>query len=131
MKKGIVADSTKYTLSITNNSGDDQSIAVYQTLPTPGGYPVVWFSKQINNGNTVNFSWSLNWGLTWGTTEAPLGPGVTFTTQGVTQPVNPYPTAINSIDIGYAGDFYLKPKTDPDIKSGELSIRTLPEFTTD
>ncbi len=131
MKKGLTADNTKYTLSITNNSGDDQNIALYQTLPSPGAIPVVWFSKQINNGNTVNFSWSVNWGLTWGTTDATLAPGVTFTSQGVVQPVTPFNTGINSIEIGYAGDFYLNPYKDTTLPAGQLSIYTSAEFTTD
>jgi hypothetical protein len=83
LKKGLIADNTQYTLNIANNSGEDQNIAVYQTLPSAGAIPVVWFSKQINNGNTFNFSWFINWGLTWGTTEAPLAPGVTFASKGV------------------------------------------------
>jgi hypothetical protein len=77
-KRGLVANDTDYVLTIINNSGDDQNIAVYQTMPSDGD-SVVWFSKQINSGNSATFKWSINWGLTWGTTDAVLGPGVTFT----------------------------------------------------
>lgn len=47
----MVEGATKYTISVQNNSGDTQTIALYQTLPANGGdgKPVIWFSKAIGD----------------------------------------------------------------------------------
>jgi hypothetical protein len=67
---------SNYSITIKNNSGGSQNVAVYQNYPDIEGHPLVGFAKNINNSNHNKFSWEIDWALNWGTSDQTLVPGV-------------------------------------------------------
>ena len=52
---------SNYSITIKNNSGGSQNVAVYQNYPDIEGHPLVGFAKNINNSNHNKFSWEIDW----------------------------------------------------------------------
>ncbi|WP_199273258.1 hypothetical protein [Microcystis aeruginosa] len=56
-----------YSLKVTNKSGAQQNIAVYQQYPDlVTGLPLVWFTKSVPDGNDTTFTWSIQLGFKLG-----------------------------------------------------------------
>lgn len=125
---------TSYSLEVINKSGATQNIAVYQQYPDLlNGLPLVWFNKDVNNGNSTTFTWSIDWALNWGTTPQQLAPGVQWTSGGPLQNMAPDTSGgNNAIGITYSsGEFETKPTaySDPQVPSGDMLVTTDTSFT--
>ena len=125
---------TSYSLEVINQSGATQNIAVYQQYPDlVKGLPLVWFNKDVNNGNNNTFTWSIDWALNWGTTKQQLAPGVTWTSGGPLQNMAPDTSeGNNAMGITYTnGEFETSPTAynDPQVSSGDMLITTDTSFT--
>jgi rhizosphere induced protein len=123
-----------YSLSVTNQSGGTQNIAVYQQYPDlVTGLPLVWFAKSVPDGNKTTFSWSIDWALNWGTTSQQLAPGVQWTSGGTLQNMDPTTTGgNNSMGITYSGsEFATSPSAfyDSSVPSGDMLVTTDTTFT--
>ncbi|MCX7096509.1 MAG: hypothetical protein NTV43_01230 [Methylococcales bacterium] len=122
-----------YSIKITNNSGATEVIAVYQQYPDINGLPLVWFTKEVPNGNSTTFTWSIDWALNWGTTEQPLAPGIQWTSGGPLQAMQPTQTGgSNAMGVIYSGsEFETSPTAyyDPAVASGNMLVATDKSFT--
>ncbi len=123
-----------YSLKVTNKSGAQQNIAVYQQYPDlVTGLPLVWFTKSVPDGNDTTFTWSINWALNWGTTSQPLAPNVQWTSGGPLQNMDPTTTGgNNSMGITYTGsEFSTSPLAypNPQVALGDMLVTTDKTFT--
>jgi hypothetical protein len=123
-----------YSLTVTNNSGAAQNIAIYQQYPdVVGGLPLVWILKNVNDGNKTTFSWSVDWGLNWGTTEDVLAPGVKWASGGPYQSMEPaVQGGNNAMGITYVnGEFSTNSPAfySSSVKPGDMLVTTDTSFT--
>jgi hypothetical protein len=113
-----------YNLKVTNKSGMTQTAAVYQTYPnvTGHGFPLVWFSRMLSNGQPATFNWRVNWSLGWGTPGS-LKPGVVYLPS---QTINVEPGGTNEVTLSYVGGTYefTNPRHDPSLSNSQLAIIT-------
>lgn len=60
----------EYKMNITNNSGDDFSVGIFQQNANQinGSHSLIWMSKACGNEDEIEFSWPLNYQfcLSWG-----------------------------------------------------------------
>ena len=122
---------TQLSLTIHNQSGDVQNIAILQKLPNSPAVPLIWFSQQINNTNQHTYKWNVTWGLNWGTTDAPLAQGVMFSSGGTVVACEPDgQTGVNSMSLSYENsDFASSATGHQAIKEGSLLVTTDKSFT--
>lgn len=123
-----------YSLSVTNNSGAAQPIAIYQEYPNLlGGLPLVWFTQTVNNGNEATYTWNINWALNWGTTPQPLAAGVLWTSGGPVQNMSPNSSSgNNAMGITHSADqFETNPLAyhDGNVGQGQMLVTTDTTFT--
>lgn len=125
---------SSYSLTVTNNSGADQNIAIYQDYPSLlAGMPLVWLAQTVNNGNNTTYTWDINWGINWGTTSQPLSAGVQWTSGGPFQAMDPLTAGgNNSMGLTYTNKQF---KTTPtayhqaNVKPGCMAVSTDTSFT--
>ena len=121
---------TTYTLTITNQSGAAQTVAVFQVNSPNTGSPLVWLSQLINNQCNYSFTWDTTWALGFGSTSTPLNTGVTYTSN-YSAPVQPTQAdgenalSITYPDSAFAGSAYYNPSLD----TGVMQIITDTSFT--
>lgn len=95
-----------YMVTIDNNSGAAQTVAVFMT-DAGGGYPLVWSAREIPDTGSAAFAWSSGaFGLGWGTSAAPLDYGLQYATGQAPVAVDPLAAqGNNTLPIGYDGGF--------------------------
>nr|WP_294860765.1 hypothetical protein [uncultured Fluviicola sp.] len=121
-----------YSISITNQSGASENIAIFQSYPNlDGGLPLIWAAKNINEGNNNTFSWEIDWALNWGTTPQPLVPGVLWTSGGTPISVEPDPSGANYMTVSYSNDDFESagPFNNSAIPNGSMDVLTDSSFT--
>lgn len=123
---------TPYSLTINNNSGAAQNIAVFQVDDTGAGQSLIWLVQTISNSNHSFFTWETNWGLSWGTTSQPLEPGIIYFSGSAPTDIQPdQANGINLLPITYNnGDFKSgKAYHDSTLSLGDMRITTDKTFT--
>eukprot|EP01084_Bolivina_argentea_P059878 109385_1 len=81
-KLAIGGNATRYSIIVNNNSGANQTVALYQTDPSNQFKPLVWKQLGIPNVGNGMYIWEIQWGLSWGVCTAPLADGVQFIGSG-------------------------------------------------
>lgn len=114
----------KYSLSVTNNSNSFGNICVFQTLPNQpeNMASLVWFSKPVHPGTTVEFDWNTDYSFIW-SHEGELAPGATF---NASQTIDAGPSDITKNSIGFTKESgtYRFVETNRTTKAGRLGIYT-------
>ncbi len=57
-----------YSLTINNQSGAVQNVAVFQVNNPSTGIPLVWLGQTISNEGSYTFQWDITWQLGYGST---------------------------------------------------------------
>jgi rhizosphere induced protein len=120
-----------YSLTIINQSGAAQNVAVFQVNSPSTGSPLVWLSQTISYEASHSFTWDITWGLGWGTTSQPLNTGVTYQSGAQTQVYPNQADGTNELSITYeTGSFMSKiAYYNSNLTSGEMLISTDQTFT--
>jgi hypothetical protein len=95
-----------YSVTIDNNSGAAQTVAVFMT-DAGGGYSLVWSVMEIPDTGSSVLSWRKGaFGLGWGTSAAPLDYGLRYVSGQAPVGVDPLSAqGNNTLPIGYNGGF--------------------------
>lgn len=123
---------TSYSLTIQNNSGADQNVAVFQVDDPASGWSLVWLAQTINNGNNYPFNWETNWGLSWGRTSQRLDTGVIYKSgQTVTEVQPNQVNGVTVLPITYKNQDFDSEKAyyDCELNLGVVHITTDTSFT--
>lgn len=119
-----------YSVTVTNNSGADQGVAIYVS---DGSYldsfSLVWKKQIINSNGKHTFTWPQdNYGLGWGTISGTLGPGVLFSSGEAPASVFPDKAGGHNVLSVHCknGNFYSGNTSHSD--SGLLEIKTDDSF---
>jgi rhizosphere induced protein len=94
--------STKYSLTVTNNSTQFQDLCVYQKpvdLGVPNAVSLAWLTAPAWPNTTVTFNWTLDYSFMWSQTGS-LKPGVTFQAQQIV-PADPDSLTSNQIQFDF------------------------------
>jgi hypothetical protein len=92
--------STKYSLTVTNNSTQFQDLCVYQKpvdLGVSNAVALAWLCAPAWPGTTVTFTWTMDYSFMWAQTGS-LKPGVTFQAQ---QMVDADPDDLNNNQVQF------------------------------
>ena len=115
----------RYSLAVTNNSGQFQDIVVYQKpadLGVPDALSLAWLTAPAHPTTTVTFAWHEEYNFVWSRSNGP------FVARQVL-PADPENPEKNQIQLGYphgAFTFVDGPATaNPQL--GSLYVRTLPD----
>lgn len=123
-----------YTISVTNDSGAAQTVAVLAVDPgQSGAFPLVWQSRALPTGAMTKFDCdNSKCGLGWGTTATPFSLGARFT-QNQMQQVGPVGAidAGNHVDlIRRDGNFSVAPSyADSSVPDGQILLASDQSFT--
>jgi hypothetical protein len=122
-----------YSLTINNQSGAAQNVAVFQVNSPSTGNSLVWLSQLISNQNSYPFSWSIAWGLGWGSTLQPLNVGVTYQSEALKTVQPNQASGVNELSITYEDGSFMSttgsPYYNPNLKQGVMQIITDKTFT--
>lgn len=116
--------STKYKLTVKNDSKNYGDICVYQTLPDqPDNMrSLAWFSKSAHPGTSVEFEWTMDFSFIW-SEQKELNPGVHFRAAQV-MGADPADITKNSVGFMKQYDAYRFCETKKTTKEGILGIYT-------
>ncbi len=92
----------QYSLTVSNQSHDRRTIAVYQTQPdlqVPNVFSLAWFVKYTFPGSQVVFTWTVDYNFVWA--PGKLQPGVVFT---ASQILDAELDGLNTIVLRYGAD---------------------------
>lgn len=121
------------SLTVNNQSGATQTVAVFQVSSPSSGLSLVWQIHTINDNSNYEFTWKTNWGLGWGTTSIPFGTGSLYqSSQLIPQPVQPnQANGNNELLITYANSNFSStgPTYNQQLQSGVMQIITDTSFT--
>jgi rhizosphere induced protein len=120
--------STKYSLTVTNNSTQFQDLCVYQKqvdLGVPNALSLAWLTAPAWPNTTVTFTWFLEYSFMWSQVGS-LQPGVTFQAQQI-QAADPESLTSNQVQFDYrSGAFtFLPGSAAGNAELGSLYIREL------
>lgn len=125
--------STKYSLTVTNNSTQFQDLCVYQKpvdLGVPNVMALAWLTAPAWPGTTVTFDWTLDYCFIWAQTGS-LKPGVTFRAQ---QTVTADPDNLNAnqtlFDYRNGAFTFATGNAAGTAELGSLYIRQMPSIPT-
>lgn len=98
-----------YSVTIENNSGAPQNVAIFVKLDLNQVFSLVWRSQTINNGGNYQFKWNEKaFGLGWGTSVQPIDIGVPFISGHPPVAVEPYTAGgKNTQQIKYANQGFM------------------------
>ena len=116
--------STKFKLTVKNDSKNYGNICVYQTLPDQPDnmMSLAWFSKAAHPGTNVEFDWTLDFNFIW-SDQGELKPGVRFLASQILD-ADPADITKNSVAFTKQYDAYRFGETKKATKEGTLGIYT-------
>jgi len=105
-----------YSVTIANNSGAPQNVAIFVATGLNQAFSLVWLSQTINDGGNHQFKWNEKaFGLGWGTTAQPIDIAGQFNSGHPPAVVEPYSAGgKNTLPVKYDnqsfmfGDTYYK-----------------------
>ncbi|NYU08315.1 hypothetical protein A8O28_04780 [Enterobacteriaceae bacterium CCUG 67584] len=123
----------KYALTLVNQSGAPQKIALLLTDPDDISlFTLVWFHKVINDEGVEVFSWEPDaFGLGWGHTPGPVDNNMPFRSGALPVAVNPWAMdANNTISLSWKREgFCTSAPYRENFLNGLLAVKTDTTFT--
>jgi len=120
-----------YSLTIQNSSEADQNVALFQVDDPESGFPLIWWSQKIPNGNNYTFTWDESWQVGFGSTSQPLKADVSYVSQNKQEVKPNEASGVNEIKITFEDESFKssKPYYNDQISNGVIQIITDKSFT--
>eukprot|EP01084_Bolivina_argentea_P275103 469067_1 len=144
----LLSSKKKYSITVENMSGKDQTIAIFETHPTSTvdgsqttGYPVIFAAQAAEDGGSTSMHWSLDWGLSWSTGDIDskgncqaLTSDIIYTQKGKIVPASPDKIGDNGASITFNNDepdsvWDISPQDYPNKNVGSIYLQTDDSFT--
>ncbi|MEY3826344.1 MAG: hypothetical protein GPJ27_14660 [Microcystis aeruginosa L111-01] len=122
-----------YSLTINNQSGAVQNVAVFQVNNPSTGIPLVWLGQTISNEGSYTFQWDITWQLGYGSTLYPLNTGVIYQNNFKASVTPNDANGHNELSITYVSQSFSattgSPYCNAKLSSGVMRIITDTSFT--